>query len=446
MAIQFYINGVDYTQGNGYSVDFNSVSIASNITTTNNTADFKVKIQRAKDGTAVMARPMGLQELKILNGSVVEFAGVISKVTEDVPTAADEMVYEVEAQDYSPWFDKRLLTYTYAGKTLEYMVKEIVNNFVNQSGAGFTTNNVYDTGIVQSLKKFDHVAPSQAIQALADYVGYWFYIDYQKDVHFEPILTNTSPLPENKLLVDSDSKSYSNLQFAEDVTQIRNQVYYYGHKLPMGSQITESWTGDENTQTFTLTYEPKHSIDTGDLTVKVDGVIQTNDLDISNATPGTGSANTAYIYYRNKTLRFASAPGNVTVSCTYYPLLPTENLYNNPESFKHMKARDGMDGIYEWGTSNTNLTSNDSSLVNLAGKSTLLKYSLPHYTATFDSFFQGWKPGQYFYLTSDMRMDKEFQNKEFYILKTTKTIVNHSPGGSPIFKYSLSIADSPYNY
>jgi hypothetical protein len=277
-------------------------------------------------------------------------------------------------------------------------------------------------------------------------VGFWYYVDYNKDVHFEPMLTNPSMLPNNTLLVDSDTQNYGDLIFSEDVSQIRNQVYYYGHKLPMPTQITENFAGDGQKQTFNLTYEPKHSLLLTDVTITVGGVAQTNALDIINATPGSGTPGCAYIYYTNQTMRFSTAPGNgVVASVTYFPLLPTQNMYNNPASFTLMKARDGSDGVYEYGITNKNLTASDTSLVNLAGAGQLLKYDLPHYAANFYSFTQGWKPGQYFFMTSDMRMDGQFQNTEFYVLKVTKVIVNHPKDGTPFFKNQLSCADTPYN-
>lgn len=439
MAIQFLIGGSDITD----RVDLPSVSISTNITTTNDTAQFTL------NQDASLPRPKGKQQFQIINGGVPEYGGVMANAEESVPEALPYMKYQCTAKDYSDWFNKRVITNTYTNRELSDIVIDIVNTVCNASGAGFTVNHVYPTGVYITIK-FDHAEPTQAIQALADQVGFWFFIGPDKDVHFEPILTDISPLPNNLLDVDNDTDNYGDLVFSEDVSQVRNQVYLYGFKLPLLTPITEQFVGDGYTTMFTTGYELIHSL--GNITVTVGGVARTNALDISGGLPpasGTTPVDDGkvYINYTGKTLRFLVAPAaSVVVAVTYQPMIGTASMYNDPSLIALMKSRDGLDGIYEMGLNNPNLSSTTGELAGLEGQKQLLKFGPPHYTGEFVSYLQGWKTGQWFYLTSNIRMNGEFQNKVFYVLKVAKNIVNHPASGVPTFFYRVSIADNPYNF
>jgi hypothetical protein len=457
LALQVFIGGVEYTNatvGNQLAaiVDYDGFQINEDITTTNKNSTFNLYIFNN-----LMPPPMGGQECVILNNGVKEFAGIIIGPTEDNPSPGT-MLYQVQCKDYEFWFDKRIVTQTYTGATLEIMITDIVAN-TNLSGAGFTTNHVYPSGVVMSsTKKFDHKQSTEACTELAAYVGFFFYIDYDKDVHFEPVTNTPSPLPNNTLLPDTAEGSayYNTLEFVEDVSQLRNQIYYIGHKLPQPPQLTQQFTGDGQTLAFDTLYEPKHSLKVADLMVTVDGAVQTNALDISTAMPGTGNAGTVYVYYSNSSFRFASPPADgVLITITYFPMLPALNMFNDPSAVSVMKKRDLLDGVYEYAINDPKMSSTDAALVTMAGMFQLQKYGYPHVTGTFNSFIQGWSIGQCFYLTSNFRMGGRFQNQLFYVVKVTKTLIHSDlAGDNPIvingtvvenaMQYIITFSDIPF--
>jgi hypothetical protein len=432
MAIQVLIGGQDYTQ----YTDVHSIKIESNIAVTSDTVDIDIIIPQR-----VVPRPKGGQEIKILNGSNIEFGGVVTEPEEEA-LATDRMLYHVKGRDYVYWLDKKTVTNTYTNYSAGNIVKDIVANYTT----GFTSNNVKGTDSSYNITqiKFDHEYPSKIIKKLADDTGFQWWVDYNKDVHFGPTNTWPSPLPNNTLLPDTDTANYSNLKFTEDVSQVRNQIYLRGYKLPANYSITQSFVADGQNNTFTLTYEPKHSLSS--ITVKVGGTTQTNKLDLSGGQPNAQTQdNTAYVHYKNKTVRFNVAPSQGTVvSVTYVPMFEMISMYNDPNAMQVMKQRDLQDGVYEYAVRDQQLTSTDQTLANIRGQLELAKYAYPHITGEFESFLQGWQPGQYFYLTSNNRMDGQFQNQIFYVVKVEKTIVSHPQGGSPTFKYLVSFSDTPY--
>lgn len=432
MSIQVLIGGQDYTQ----YVDLPSLKISSNIAVNSDTAEFSLLIPRQ-----VIPRPKGGQEVKILNGSALEFAGVVL-MPKETALATDQMLYDVQCRDYVFWLDKRVVVNTYTNYTAGNIVKDIIANFTS----GFTSANVQgtDTSFLIPEIKFDHVPPSKAIKKLADDVGFQWWVDYSKDIHFGAVALIPSPLPGNLLLPDTDTANYSDMEFDEDVSQVRNQIYLLGYKVPADYTITQDFQADGQNNTFYTTYEPKHRLST--ITVKVGGVTQGNALDLVGGLPNSQMADgKAYINYQNQSIRFNIAPASgQTVSITYYPMFELISMYNDPQAMAEMKTRDLQDGVYEHAIRDRQLTSIDTSLATVRGQLELYKYAYPHYTGQFNSFLQGWQPGQYFYLTSNARMDGQFQNQQFFVIKVDKEIATHPANGTPTLQYTVYVSDTPY--
>jgi hypothetical protein len=432
LGIQILIGGQDYTQ----YVDLSSVKASSNIAVTSDTASLDVVIPKR-----AVPRPKGGQEIRILNGAVAEFGGVMLTPTEDA-LATDVMIYHVKCRDYTYYFDKYVVTDTYANMSTGNIVKSIVQTYAS----GFTTNNVQGTGDSFLITEiiFDHKAPSVCVKKLADDTAFQWWIDYDKDVHFGPTMTVPSPLPNNTLDADTDTANYSNLQIIEDVSQLRNQIYLQGYKVPADYSITQDFSLDGQSNVLILTYEPMHKL--SDITVVVNGTTLAKKLDITGGLPNSQIADgTAYINYKQQRVRFNVAPAAGTASITYVPMFEMIKMYNDPNALAEMKARDNMDGVYEFGIRDQQLSSVDSTLADTRGQLELYKYAYPHISGQFDSFLQGWQAGQYFTLVSQNRMDGEFAGGiTLYVVKVAKQIVSHPANGSPTFKYTVSFSDTPY--
>lgn len=434
MGIQITIGGIDYTQ----YVDLSSIQVDSNIAVNSDTCQMNIIIP-----SQALPYPKGGQEIIIKNGSNIEFAGVVLKPAEDL-LAADQMIYATQCRDYLYWFDKRLVVESYQDMTAGDIVKSIVSNYTS----GFTSNNVggLDWTFTIPNVKFDHVPPSEALQRLSDAVGFNWWVDYNRDVHFGELNSFVSPLPNNILDVDNDTENYGDLHLEEDVSQVRNQIYLTGYKIAAQYTVTDKFVADGQQNSFTLKYEPQHMF--SGITVKQNNTAYPTKLDLTdgNAT-NTVDDGYAYINTSNESVRFNAPPAQGTiVSVTYRPRYDMINMYNDPNAFDIMKQRDGMDGVYEWTLRDQQLSGDDVSLADTRGRIELAKYAYPHYSGTFYSYLQGWRPGQYFLLTSNRRMDGIFQSTHFYLTKVSKTVVNHPENEEPTFRYDISIADSPYVY
>lgn len=433
MAISITIGGVDYTQ----YVEMQSVKIDSNIAVNSDTLGMTINIPNQ-----ILPRPKGGQEIIVYNGSVREFGGVLVLPKESALTPTT-MSYEVQARDYLYYLDKRLVTNSYTNTTAGNIVINIIQNYTT----GFTTNHVLgtDNSFLIPFIKFDHLSPSACLQKLADAVGLNWWVDYNKDVHFASSTTIASPLPNNTLLVDTDLQNYGDLVLEEDVSQVRNQVYIMGHKVAAAYTVTEKQPTDGNQTSFNLNYEPMNGISS--MVVSVGATNYTPKLDLTNGTAkNTTNDGNAYVHIKNQTVRFNAAPAAGVLSVTYRPKYEMVNLYNDPNAMTVMKQRDTIDGVYEYMINDRQLSGDDTSLADARGRIELTKYANPHYSGEFYSYTKGWGTGQYFYLTSNYRMDGFFQKFLFYVVKLTKTIVNHPSNGTPTIRYDLTISDSPYVY
>lgn len=434
MAIQITIGGVDYTQ----YVYLSTIQVDSNIAVNSDTAQLNIIIPNQ-----ALPRPKGGQEIIISNGNTIEFAGVVLKPGEDA-LAPDQMQYTVQCRDYLYWLDKRLVVESYSNMSAGAIVQAIVSTYTS----GFTTNGVggLDASFIIPSIKFDHVPPSEAIQKLADAVGFNWWVDYNKDVHFGSLNTFVSPLPDNLFDADNDTSSYGDLHLDEDVSQVRNQIYLLGFMVAAQYTITDKFVADGQQTSFTMNYEPQHMF--SGIVVKQNNTAYTPKLDLTNGdATNTTNDGCAYIHTTNKTVRFNVAPASgVVVSITYRPRYEMVNMYNDPGGMEEMRSRDGIDGVYEWSARDQQLSGDDTSLVDTRGRIELAKYAYPHYSGTFNSYLQGWRPGQYFLLTSNRRMDGIFQQTPLYLTKVTKTVVNHPLNGVPTFRYDISFSDSPYVY
>lgn len=136
------------------------------------------------------------------------FGGYIIKVQ---TAKAGEVYASISCIDYVRLFDSNLVNRGYTGMTDKAIIQDIVARYC--PGFGITTNNVIQ-GVTIDQINFNYVQPSQALRRIADLTGRNWYIDYYKDIHYFPLLTNTSPFniedtpaPVTTTFIDEDMQT-----------------------------------------------------------------------------------------------------------------------------------------------------------------------------------------------------------------------------------------------
>lgn len=136
------------------------------------------------------------------------------------------------------------------------IVKTLLQQFIRKETESIPNFNInYDKYIIESAteKKWNFTRTSvldsivniaRTTSARSGTIGYFFFIDPELYVHFEPINAYTI----------KDILPFSNLVFDEDQRDIKNQVEYFGGRESTYPVIPDSWTDYGNAQDWIARY------------------------------------------------------------------------------------------------------------------------------------------------------------------------------------------------
>jgi hypothetical protein len=429
VALSITLGGVDRTN----YCDLKSVYITDSIQANADTCDLEVSVSTTDSWI-----PQAGNEIVIANGTGKEFAGVIEDLYEEA-LSPTRMRFKLACRDYTFNFDRYLVVdESTAAITASAWVSRIISGFTT----GFTGTNVV-AGPVIAARQFDYVAPSEAVRSIADAVGYGWYIDYDRDVHFFPAATLPAPIPT--LNLETDLTNYGNFKVRESASGVKTRVYLKGYKHKTTAQWNRSFTGDGNTRFFLLGQEPA-SIDATDMVATVDGAGLTLLTDFVDGSPGTAVGTTAdlFVCFDNMGVRTSSGvsayTSTQTLSATFSYMEDTVSVVEDLAAQAEMGARELNDGIHEYVINDPQLTAADGSddLANLQGSLALARYAFPRMTGSFESFTAGWRAGQTFDITTTQRLGGFTDT--FYVQQVTKRIIG-STGGTPTLKSLVEFSD-----
>ncbi len=260
--------------------------------------EFEIKNYEGK-----VYKPSLADEVLLYNGADKVFGGVIVQIDEKT-TAAKLQTYKITCKDYTHLMDRKLVYSNYSNQTVSQIIASINSTYLT----GFTTNNV-NCSVVIKYVAFNYEAPSKCLQQLADLVGYDWYVDEDKDIHFFAKNDNTAPFELN----DTEGNfNFDSLQIRRDIKQLRNSVYVRGGEYD-GDSYTENFTGDGSETLFRLGYKYSgYSLTVGGAakTVGIDNLDDPDDYD-------------ALYNYQEKTLKFATAPAaSAAIAFSGLPKIP----------------------------------------------------------------------------------------------------------------------------
>lgn len=279
MSIVVKVNNVDQT-----SLIEPSLTVDNNINSERDVCRFKYK----KYGSRTF-EPDGGDEIGIWDGATQIFGGVITQIEREMEANRIED-FIVEACDWGVVLDRKVVFETFEEETVEDIIDFIITNYTS----GFTQVNVSCTVEVRKIV-FDGKPVSKCLDELAELVGYEWYVDPTKDVHFFAKGNETSPFD----LTDENGKYILNsLKVGYDWTAIVNSVLIEGGKFEGSATVRQkikvmelegSEVADEERLEFPTTVEfakePKvimnpGTVDETELTVGVDGLDSADDFDV----------------------------------------------------------------------------------------------------------------------------------------------------------------------
>ncbi len=396
------INGVDRTA----DVLNQTISIEDVLNDQQNTCGFAL-INRSGSGVPATDDSISIT----LDDGTKIFSGYIQKV--DLSKQEQGVILAICNCIDEVWlFDRNLVHKTYEAMTDAEIIEDIVATYC--PGFGITTDNVVE-GVTIDQISFNYVQPSQALRKICDLTNRNWYIDYDKDIHYFPLLTNTTPFD-----IDSTNNDYFQLKISKDNTQLKNRVYVRG-----GTKLSDPTTyeefGDGVKKKFVLPDKPH------DVTIQVNtgaGYV-TKTLGIKNVdTTGFDW----YLNFQEKYIEQDSGGAVLTtahkVKLTYSYDIPILVAVENPTSIM-------TDGVKEFPIFDKSITTTQAARDRATAE--LTDYAQDLIEGSFSTYTAGFKSGQYININLS-----EYDVNADYIVQR---VVAKALGGG-LYEYEVSIASA----
>ena len=200
------------------------------------------------DATGALSCPVG-SEVIVTFDEVNVFSGTIESTDTNFPSmdyTSDAMFMNIRCVDWNQLLDRKLVAKSFAadGQTFGQIVRLIIDEFLADDGVvpGQIQNGGYTDRIV-----FQYETVNSCLSSLAEAVGYVFYIDYNKQLHFRDRIDVEAPFSLTAL-----SPTYRSITVKQNRSQYRNRQYLRGGLEVSPNRRTEEFAGDNDTRTFTV--------------------------------------------------------------------------------------------------------------------------------------------------------------------------------------------------
>lgn len=357
-------------------------------------------------------KPTEGQEVEITFDASKIFNGRITSVESEKLSGTDFLFY-VECIDWQCDLDKKMVVETYTNETLYDIIDDINTKYLS----GFTITNVENPGPTIDRVQFNYQYPSECFQELCDsYIGYDWYVDYDKDIHFFPVETNDAPIE----LLD-DGEEFNDLKFTVDKSQVANRIWIRGGWYQSDQYTQDTITAVAGQNEFAIAYKPH------DFSVTVDAVSKTVGIEFIDDAGGHDfllNANEKVLKTDTITMT-----GGEAVIMKYDYEVPILSMVEDTVSQNTIKAVTGGDGILEKYIVDQNIETLDQARER--GTAELLQYANALVEGSFTSFESGWRSGQ------RLHIDLTNRNIDEYYLIRAVTI---SAIGGDTLQYEITFA------
>lgn len=317
-------------------------------------------------------------EVTVINGPAIPFGGTVERVKIKLPDRpTDPTFIQVSAVDFSQLCDRHLVVRAYTNQTAGYILKDIVANDLLDEG--ITTEDYVEDGPVVAKAIFNYSSVSSAFDDIAKLVGYSWYVDSEKRLHFfsresytAPFSLSDSSLNFNALTVESSRQNYVNKLFVRAGQDLADQDIEY-------------FKGDYARRTFTLTLPC--------------GTVPTVTVDSVSKTVGIGGLDTGKDWYWNKGQTSIYQDGEATplnsgntLAVTYRGLVPIIVECLRDDEIQARQAAEGGTGVYEDVIEDSNIETHELALEK--GNAYLREKGVIRKTVSFKTFVDGLHAGQ----------------------------------------------------
>ena len=300
VSMQLKANGTDVSS----SVDWSSIDMV--LVLTKETSTFKFNVRGGGNTTTVGTKyiPAPGDQIDFYEttnpGAVVAhlFGGTITEI-ETIVEDGIVLVAQVTATDWGYKMDGKLVAQSYANLDPADIVASIVSTYC-PAGFDYTTY-VQRAGYLLPSIKFNYEQPTKCLQALASQIGWEWYVDADKFVHFFLAENNWAPWPIDDT---TGAIEWPSLDVDVNLQNMKNSVFVIGgvyDKIITQSNELDVYLGDGTTTGFGLIY----AYTPATITVLLAGVTQS--IGVANQVTNPALYNVIY-NQSNRTLQFTVAP------------------------------------------------------------------------------------------------------------------------------------------
>jgi hypothetical protein len=220
-------------------VDWRSVDFTSILTKETGTASFTIR----QNAAASVSIPAIGDTIELYDSSGIIWGGTL---TEREPTISGLMItWQLKATDWGFEMDGTLVKKNYSGVDPSAIAIDIIDTFC--AGKGINAATVANGGYVQvgnfnvPTIQFNYQQPSKALQSLANLIGWDWYIDPNKNLHFflgdiDDNAGGGAVGDGGKAPITIDGVSgnimWNTLDIDENITNLQNSVYVIGGSYP----------------------------------------------------------------------------------------------------------------------------------------------------------------------------------------------------------------------
>ncbi|HEY3742455.1 MAG TPA: hypothetical protein VGL53_21550 [Bryobacteraceae bacterium] len=280
--VRIYDNSTDITN----SVDWKSVDMVSVLTKEVGSLKFNIRQGVGQTYPAKTIPQIG-DTIELYDSTGIIFGGTVTQLE---PIVSGLLItWQVTCTDWGYLLDGTFVKKNYSMMDPHDIAVDIINTFCG--GKGFTTNHVQTGNFLIPSIKFNYQQPSKALQSLANLVGWDWFIDPDKDLHFflGDVDDGTGGGAVGAggaapIIVDGTSGEieWNSLDIDLQITNMQNSVYVIGGTYPKtftAANTPDTFLTDGIRQFFSVSY-PYYSPTAVDyeavpITVTLDGTPQT---------------------------------------------------------------------------------------------------------------------------------------------------------------------------
>lgn len=280
-----------------------------------NTVDISSSVQmESLDGSWVLTKEVGRLNFTIRNysgkatcalgdtidlyeGATHLFGGTITEI-ENINEGGKLISTLYKCTDWSFRLNSQLVVNTYTDMDPKDIVEDIIDTFTDGT---YTTNNVVMGNFNVSTIKFNYEQVTISLERLANQIGWEWFVDADKDVHFFPPDTVVSaPFDIDDT---SGNLEWASLDINQDITNMKNSVYVIGglySKVYDATTTPDKYLTDGTKSVFPLAY----TYDPSTIIVTLAGVAQ------SVGTDQVTDPTSVQVLYNNdgRFVRFTTVP------------------------------------------------------------------------------------------------------------------------------------------